>query len=186
MDKNKDYYAILGVLPTAEDVVIRAAYKALAQRYHPDRTGETGPDASKRMALINDAYAVLSDAARRKEYDALRGSSTQSGGSYFEDAEDAPPAYDPLEKEWSVAVTFYPEARLSKLAWRLAYSFRAYMLAEKAFEKREHVAAELEQKFMELYFGSNPKILDFARSLISGGHKAAAKALNKAISVLGC
>ena len=32
MDATKDYYAILGVLPTAEDVVIRAAYKALAQR----------------------------------------------------------------------------------------------------------------------------------------------------------
>ena len=33
----KDYYAILGVTPQAEDVVIKAAYRALAQRYHPDR-----------------------------------------------------------------------------------------------------------------------------------------------------
>jgi len=81
MDKTKDYYAILGVLPTAEDVVIRAAYKVLAQRYHPDRTQETGPDASKRMALINEAYTVLSDPDKRKEYDALRSanSSTKSG-----------------------------------------------------------------------------------------------------------
>jgi curved DNA-binding protein CbpA len=38
MDASKDYYAILGLTPSAEEVVIRAAYKALAQRYHPDRT----------------------------------------------------------------------------------------------------------------------------------------------------
>ena len=36
MDPNKDYYAILGVHPTAEKAVIDAAYKALAKRYHPD------------------------------------------------------------------------------------------------------------------------------------------------------
>ena len=35
MDQNKDYYAILGVHPTAEKTVIDAAYKALAKRYHP-------------------------------------------------------------------------------------------------------------------------------------------------------
>ena len=35
MDQNKDYYAILGVHPTAEKAVIDAAYKALAKRYHP-------------------------------------------------------------------------------------------------------------------------------------------------------
>jgi len=191
MDKTKDYYAILGVLPTAEDVVIRAAYKALAQRYHPDRTRETGPDASKRMALINEAYAVLSDPDKRKEYDALRGKNTQSGDSYFdEDDEDVPPSFDPLEKDWNLAVTYYPdlpelEARLARIAWRLAYSFRAYMLAEKAFEKRALVAAAMEQKFLEMYFGTNPEILDFARSLINGGHKQAAKELNEAIRILG-
>ncbi|WP_103965400.1 J domain-containing protein [Nitrosomonas ureae] len=37
MNENKDYYAILGVTPLADNVVIRAAYKALAQRYHPDK-----------------------------------------------------------------------------------------------------------------------------------------------------
>ena len=35
----KDYYAILGVMPDAQDIVIKAAYRALAQRYHPDRFG---------------------------------------------------------------------------------------------------------------------------------------------------
>ena len=37
MDLNKDYYKILGVLDNAEDIVIKAAYRALAQKYHPDK-----------------------------------------------------------------------------------------------------------------------------------------------------
>ena len=36
MNINKDYYAILGVLPNAENVVIKAAYRALSKLYHPD------------------------------------------------------------------------------------------------------------------------------------------------------
>jgi DnaJ-class molecular chaperone len=38
MNSQKDYYRILGVLDDAEDIVIKAAYRALAQRYHPDQT----------------------------------------------------------------------------------------------------------------------------------------------------
>ena len=40
---NKDYYRILGVIPSAEDFIIRAAYKALAQRYHPPESVTTFP-----------------------------------------------------------------------------------------------------------------------------------------------
>ena len=39
MNTDKDYYSILGVMPDAQDIVIKAAYRALAQRYHPDRAG---------------------------------------------------------------------------------------------------------------------------------------------------
>ncbi len=65
---------MLGVLPTAEDFVIRAAYKALAQRYHPDRVVGDRPTANARMAEINQAYEVLSDTACRRAYDTARGS----------------------------------------------------------------------------------------------------------------
>ncbi|PPD40379.1 MAG: molecular chaperone DnaJ, partial [Methylocystis sp.] len=37
MSEAKDYYRTLGILPAAEDFIIQAAYRALAQRYHPDR-----------------------------------------------------------------------------------------------------------------------------------------------------
>lgn len=61
---DKDYYAVLGVAPEAEDIVIRAAFRALAQRYHPDRFGGSRDKAHARMSELNEAYGVLSDAAQ--------------------------------------------------------------------------------------------------------------------------
>ena len=54
-----DLYSVLGVLPDAEDIVITAAYRALAQRYHPDRWGGDPAIAHKRMSAINAAYKTL-------------------------------------------------------------------------------------------------------------------------------
>ena len=67
-----DYYAILGVHPTAEDIVIRAAYKALAQRYHPDRFAGSKDEAHRRMSDLTKAYEVLADPVRRPKYDRRR------------------------------------------------------------------------------------------------------------------
>jgi curved DNA-binding protein CbpA len=66
----RDYYRTLQVDPAAEPEVIAAAYRRLAQKYHPDAS--PAPDAHQRMAAINEAYSVLSDPARRAEYDARR------------------------------------------------------------------------------------------------------------------
>jgi curved DNA-binding protein CbpA len=152
METSKDYYATLGVLPSAEGVVIRAAYKALAQRYHPDRFEGSKEEALRRMQDINEAYAVLSDPVQRKEYDALRGADTKSGASYSaDDSNDVPPGYDPLESDWAAATKYYPdlvqvEARLTKIAWRLGYAFRAYLLDNKAFETCQQVRAEARER----------------------------------------
>ena len=63
----RDYYSILGVTPTSEDVVIRAAYRALMRRYHPD--ADPSGEAAERAQAINAAYAVLSDPQKRARYD---------------------------------------------------------------------------------------------------------------------
>jgi len=63
----KNYYEILQVSPNAEPSVITAAYRRLAQAYHPDTAKD--PKASARMADINEAYEVLSNPVRRSEYD---------------------------------------------------------------------------------------------------------------------
>ncbi len=61
----ENYYEILQVSPQASSTVIRAAYKAMAQQYHPDNY----PDDGVMMRKINEAYDVLSDPGRRKKYD---------------------------------------------------------------------------------------------------------------------
>lgn len=67
-----DYYAVLGVHTSAEDVVIRAAYKALAQRYHPDRFTGSKDEAHRKMSELSKAYEVLADPMRRPKYDRRR------------------------------------------------------------------------------------------------------------------
>ncbi len=71
MPASKDYYRILQVDPSAEWEVIESAYKRLARKYHPD--ANPSPDANERMKVINEAYEVLRDPTRRKEYDQTRG-----------------------------------------------------------------------------------------------------------------
>ena len=63
----KDHYSVLGVTPASEDVVIRAAYHALMRRYHPD--ADPSSEAAERARVINEAYAVLRDPAKRARYD---------------------------------------------------------------------------------------------------------------------
>jgi DnaJ-class molecular chaperone len=67
----KDYYHILGIETDAGPDRIKAAFRELAFQYHPDRN-EKNPDASEKMKKINEAYAVLSNPAKRREYDSLR------------------------------------------------------------------------------------------------------------------
>ena len=65
---NKDYYKILGVKKSASDGEIKKAYRKLAMKYHPDHT--KGDKASEeQFKKISEAYAVLSDKEKRKQYD---------------------------------------------------------------------------------------------------------------------
>jgi hypothetical protein len=65
-----DYYKVLQVDTEAEAEVIDAAYRALSKKYHPDVNRAS--DAEDRMAQINSAYNVLSDASKRRDYNYLR------------------------------------------------------------------------------------------------------------------
>jgi len=80
----KDYYEILQVHIKAEPEIVQAAYKRLTRKYHPDTCDL--PDAEERMKEINQAYEVLNDPDRRKEYDALRAVSDEPA-SYEEEME---------------------------------------------------------------------------------------------------
>ncbi|MDR7490801.1 MAG: molecular chaperone DnaJ [Armatimonadota bacterium] len=64
----KDYYATLGIRRDASQEEIKQAYRRLAREYHPD-VRRDDPQANERFKEINEAYAVLSDPARRAQYD---------------------------------------------------------------------------------------------------------------------
>src|SRR6056297_1881110 len=66
----KDYYAVLGVAPDADDKTIKAAYRKLARQYHPDVSDHA--DAEDRFKEVAEAYEVLHKGDKRAEYDELR------------------------------------------------------------------------------------------------------------------
>jgi DnaJ-class molecular chaperone len=68
MTGQKDFYRVLGVEREASSEKIKEAYRKLAFQYHPDRNREN-PSAVERMKEINEAYAVLSDPRKRRDYD---------------------------------------------------------------------------------------------------------------------
>lgn len=68
MKKFRTHYDNLNVARNADIAVIKAAYKALAQKYHPDKN-PNNPNAQKIMQVINKAYEVLSDPIKRAEHD---------------------------------------------------------------------------------------------------------------------
>jgi len=70
-DQPVDAYKVLQVDSEAEDEVIQAAYRRLAQKYHPDVLG-SGSASADRMAAINKAYEILKDPDRRRAYDSER------------------------------------------------------------------------------------------------------------------
>lgn len=184
MINGKNYYQILGVLDDAEDIVIRAAYKVLAQKYHPDKWSGSKEEATQRMSEINQAYGTLSDVNRRKSYD-----ETLNRSEYTDTTESAQSDVD-ISSDWNAVLTYYPDLEelsksLRRISTALEYTFKLILLEQKAFEQRALVAQDLEKKFLERYFGTNKDILKFAKLLILGGHKDAAKELNKAVSLLG-
>jgi molecular chaperone DnaJ len=67
----KDYYKTLGVAKTAKPAEIKTSYRKLARKYHPD-SNQGDAKAEERFKEISEAYSVLSDEKRRKEYDEAR------------------------------------------------------------------------------------------------------------------
>ena len=145
----KDYYAILGVDPEADTKDIKAAYRRLARKYHPDLNADTGAEAN--FKEVAEAWEVLKDSERRAEYDELRrygGRRKQSfepppdwqsaaGGNYsgdfsdffnsifgggFADAADARgPRYGPRGQDVEIELPIFLEDTLSETQKPVSY-----------------------------------------------------------------
>ena len=83
-DSKRDYYEVLGVDKNADDAALKKAYRALAKKYHPDmHPGDA--EAEKKFKEASEAYAVLSDSEKRRQYDqfghaAFEGGAGGAGG----------------------------------------------------------------------------------------------------------
>jgi curved DNA-binding protein len=76
----KDYYAVLGVEPSAGDAEIKTAYRRLARKYHPDVSKE--PGAEDQFKAVNEAYEALRDPQKRAAYDQLRARGYRPGEEF--------------------------------------------------------------------------------------------------------
>ncbi len=82
----KDYYATLGVEPSAGDAEIKTAYRRLARKYHPDVSKEAG--AEEKFKAVNEAYEALRDPQKRAAYDQLKAQGYRPGEEFH-----TPPGY---------------------------------------------------------------------------------------------
>lgn len=186
-----DHYQTLGVMPEAEQIVITAAYRALASRYHPDRWKGDKDEATRMMSRINVAYGVLGDAEKRKAYDASRGPARSAFSEQTDETEDAfEEAIHDYDERWETACSVYPDLKnlrekLAKTSRILAFNFVVRILETKQFENRDRLATQMERSFLERHFGSNQKIIEYTRSLIQYGERDAIRYLNKLVDVLG-
>ena len=85
-ETKRDYYEVLGVDRNADDAALKKAYRALAKKYHPDMNPGDA-EAEKKFKEASEAYAVLSDAEKRRQYDqfghaAFEGGAGGAGGGF--------------------------------------------------------------------------------------------------------
>ena len=79
-ESKRDYYEVLGVPKDADDAALKKAYRVLAKKYHPD-TNQGNPEAEAKFKEASEAYAVLSDPDKRRQYDQFGHAAFEGGGA---------------------------------------------------------------------------------------------------------
>lgn len=141
----KDYYEILGVSKNATIEEIKAAYRVLAKKYHPD-IAENKEEAEKKFREINEAYQVLSDPEKRKNYDKY-GTSDPSSTSYNY-SKTSYSANDIFDLFSDLFGEFVFESRTSK-------DYKDYLFKP---VKGQDIKLTLEITLEDAYFGVNKKV----------------------------
>lgn len=182
-----DYYKTLGVSSNAEDVVIRAAHKALTQHYNLDAWKGDKLEANRKLFELNEAFVVLTTPDQRKLYDTSRSDDSQPTKSTVV---KAALSVDQIIKDWQVACQFNPELveisnELSELSMELSHAFKMGLLESRRFDECYLFAKNLEQEYLQKLFGINENIQRFGCELIKEGQSDAARELNDIVRVMG-
>lgn len=81
-EQKRDYYEVLGIDKNADDATIKKAYRALAKKYHPDMNPGDA-EAEKKFKEASEAYAILSDPEKKKQYDQFGHAAFEGGGGGY-------------------------------------------------------------------------------------------------------
>lgn len=180
-------YAVLGLLPTADDKVVKAAYRVLSSIYHPDKNDS--PAANFKMQEINLAYEILGDPLKRKKYDDQHDLDYNEASSPDSDSEFSF-CNDELANAWDVIINIYPDIQnifidLESLSSSLAFGFRVKMIEERDFKNFKEIAERAKHEYLSKYFGNNSLVIKYAEKLIKLKERDAALYLNRIVTVMG-
>lgn len=193
MDKKEkfiDLYQVLQVWPTASDDAIKKSYFRLAKLYHPDVVGkgegEGGPDNDIDFKLVNEAYAVLIDPAKRRQYDELhRQKGKKTEVTREADKRSAQLAYEQArvamtQNRFDKAVVLLKQAVKyddSNPAYHSWYGFALGALNTRLHEARDACKKALEMEFYNADYHANLGYVYMKAGLASTANESFAEAL---------
>jgi hypothetical protein len=179
-----NYYQILGVDKNAETIVIRSAYKAMVQKYHPDKAVDQKQIDKylEKTKLINEAYNVLSDEFKRKQYDEgflknKKSEKTQNNEGVKKDSDPSSKKQsNPSSDDWETVIKYFPDVNiyyteLKEVSEVLAAEFKLSILNKKEFKKAKAFSEELKKQFFYDVFGNYKECHDFSLWLLKNKKK---------------
>jgi curved DNA-binding protein CbpA len=179
-----NYYRILGVDNNAELIIIRAAYKTLIQKYHPDKAKDDSERKifNEKTKLINEAYDVLRDEIKRKAYDQNFSSNNSQKNEHTKT--------NNYDADWSVVIDNFPVIRfeyeeLLVLSQEVANEFKQIIIKNKKFSESKSLAKKLKYDFFRKNYGDNTDCQDFAYWLHKADRIDIANELKNFVRILG-
>jgi curved DNA-binding protein CbpA len=185
MNLDKDYYTVLGVLPSVGHADLAAAYRALLKEYHPDVYAGPKSAAERITKEINEAYEVLGDASTRKSYDAKR------AGARRERPRDHGLSPDEaFGASWRDIVERHPEAEqhrneLLVLSPSLAASYQAKLVETQDASSAARLAADLRAQFLERHFSADRAVQEFVVDALKENRRDVALEVNRTVRQFG-
>ena len=185
----KNYYQILNISHDAEPIIITAAYRVLAKKYHPDHWRGDEEEGNEKIRDINEAYEILSNPQKRKTYDKRNDGKFEHSTNFYENS-DISDSEDFKFDDWKIVEDFHPDVEdarkeLSLLMPALGVYFQAAILAYKEFEDFHIYAKALEKGFLQNRFGTATRAQKFGKELLIKNHTKLATDFSDHIRVLG-
>ncbi|MGI9511880.1 MAG: J domain-containing protein [Anderseniella sp.] len=189
-DPSKDYFAILGLSSEAHPEVVKAAHRALAKKFHPDLRSDDDAEGEKRFQEIQEAYEVLRDEDKLKQYLHLR-SQMQIQMQQQQNAVPTAPHIRPrvylkLDDRWDHLVRKHPDlsqhyAKFCFLSHKLGRQYKLVILGTQNPARFKRVANKIERQFYRRHFSYHRNLQTLARRLTANHRRHAVRMLQSEI-----